>query len=102
MHVESGIVSLLNGRTAVGSRLDLAGSFLQGREGERKKQDPSAWWRRRRREKSGGEVVEIRREDPLWALEGLFRSGESPEWCLRNNPPLSSSRGSKRSTKMID
>lgn len=81
MHVESGIVSLLNGRTAVGSRLDLAGSFLQGREGERKKQDPSAW-RRRRREKSGGEVVEIRREDPLWALEGLFRSGESPEWCL--------------------
>lgn len=36
MHVESGIVSLLNGRTAVGSRLDLAGSFLQGREGERR------------------------------------------------------------------
>lgn len=28
-----------------------------------------------------------REKDPLWALEGLFRSGESPEWCLRDNPP---------------
>lgn len=33
MHVESRIVSLLNGRTAVGSRLDLAGSFLERAKG---------------------------------------------------------------------